>query len=189
MSIQRPDVIKQSERAPIPKSGSRERPMKKIVLLTLAALVGTGSIFTSYGSASAQDYRYRPHLDRRTPAPLPDGEHHNDKKGAAIVGGLAAGIIGGLVARALLKDKNHPRRDGAAGYRHDSGQRSEGSAGSRRYGGSGYRYNGGQVQEGSSGYRNFGGSGYRYNSGQVRDGSSGYRDFGGSGYRYNSGSR
>jgi len=40
--------------------------MKKIILSTIAALVATGSIFASYGSASAQDYPYRPRYDRVT---------------------------------------------------------------------------------------------------------------------------
>ena len=38
--------------------------MKKIILSTLAALVATGSVFASYGTAAAQDYPYRPRYDR-----------------------------------------------------------------------------------------------------------------------------
>jgi hypothetical protein len=38
--------------------------MKKIILSTIAALVATGSIFASYGTAAAQDYPYRPRYDR-----------------------------------------------------------------------------------------------------------------------------
>lgn len=38
--------------------------MKKIILSTIAALIATGSIFASYGTAAAQDYPYRPRYDR-----------------------------------------------------------------------------------------------------------------------------
>ncbi|MBY5834541.1 hypothetical protein [Rhizobium ruizarguesonis] len=121
--------------------------MKKIILSTLATLVATGSIFTSYGSASAHDYR----------------KHRQGDRGAAIVGGLAAGLIGGLVAGALIEDRDRPRYDDGADYRYSGRPRYEGNVGYR--GDPGYRYSGGPRYEDNSGYRDFEGSGYRYYSG------------------------
>jgi hypothetical protein len=120
--------------------------MKKIILSTLATLVATGSIFSSYGSASAHDYR----------------EHRHGDRGVAIVGGLAAGLIGGLVAGALVKDRDAPRYDDGADYRYNSGPRYDGNVGYRD---SGYRYRSGPRYEDDSGYRDFDGSGYRYDGG------------------------
>ncbi|MGO7359619.1 hypothetical protein [Rhizobium ruizarguesonis] len=121
--------------------------MKKIILSTLATLVATGSIFTSYGSASAHDYR----------------EHRHGDRGAAIVGGLAAGLIGGLVAGALIEDRDRPRYDDGADYRYSGRPRYEGNVGYR--GDPVYRYSGGPRYEDNSGYRDFDGSSYRYYSG------------------------
>ncbi|MBB3396128.1 hypothetical protein [Rhizobium sp. BK060] len=123
--------------------------MKKIILSTLATLVATGSIFASYGSASAHDYR---------------GHRHGDR-GAAIVGGLAAGVIGGLVAGALINDRHRPQYDDGASYGYSNGPRYEGRVGYRDHGDSGYRYRSGPRYEDDSGYRDFDGSGYRYDSG------------------------
>jgi len=123
--------------------------MKKLILSTLATLVATGSIFTSYGSASAHDYR----------------EHRHGDRSAAIVGGLAAGLIGGLVAGALIEDRDRPRYDEGADYRYSRGPRYEGNVGYRDYGDSGYRYSVGPRHEDNSGYHDFDGTGYRYDSG------------------------
>ncbi|RWY68513.1 hypothetical protein EHI46_24130 [Rhizobium leguminosarum] len=121
--------------------------MKKIILSTLATLVAAGSIFTSYGSPSAHDYR----------------DHRDGDRGAAIVGGLAAGLIGGLVAGALIEGRDRPRYDDGADNRYSGGPRYEGNVGYR--GDPGYRYSGGPRYEDNSGYRDFDGSGYRYDSG------------------------
>ncbi|OCJ65054.1 hypothetical protein A6U97_12205 [Agrobacterium tumefaciens] len=80
--------------------------MKKIILTTLAALVATGSVFASYGTAAAQDYPYRPRYDRGGPPPPPYREHRRHNDGAAIAGGLAAGVIGGLIGGAIANGGN-----------------------------------------------------------------------------------
>ncbi|MFN6986191.1 MAG: hypothetical protein ACK4OI_15295, partial [Rhizobium oryzihabitans] len=86
--------------------------MKKIILSTIAALVATGSVFASYGTASAQDYPYRPRYDRGYdrggPPPPPYREHRRHNDGAAIAGGLAAGVIGGLIGGAIANSNNGP---------------------------------------------------------------------------------
>ncbi|MGV1760806.1 hypothetical protein ACQZ6F_29515 [Rhizobium sp. A22-96] len=121
--------------------------MKKIIVSTLATLVATGSILTSYGTASAHDYR-----------------RHGDR-GAAIVGGLAAGIIGGLVVGALVQDRNRPQYDDRADYRYSRAPRYEGNVGYRDYGRSSYRYSSGPRYEDDSDYRDFDGSDYGYGRG------------------------
>ncbi|TIX90479.1 hypothetical protein [Rhizobium sp. P44RR-XXIV] len=123
--------------------------MKKIILSTLATVVATGSILTSYGTANARDYR----------------EHRHGDRGAAIVGGLAAGIIGGLVAGALIKDRDRPQYDDDADYRYTRAPRYEGNVGYRDYGSSRYRYSNGPRYEDDSDYRAFDGSDYRYDGG------------------------
>ena len=88
--------------------------MKKIILSTIAALVATGSVFASYGTASAQDYPYRPRYDRGYdrggPPPPPYREHRRHNDGAAIAGGLAAGVIGGLIGGAIANGNNNAPR-------------------------------------------------------------------------------
>lgn len=96
----------------LPKQAYGVAPMKKIILSTIAALVATGSVFASYGTAAAQDYPYRPRYDRGYdrggPPPPPYREHRRHNDGAAIAGGLAAGVIGGLIGGAIANN-NGPR--------------------------------------------------------------------------------
>ena len=89
--------------------------MKKIILSTLAALVATGSVFASYGTAAAQDYPYRPRYDRGYDRNRRDGGYGRDDRRYGRDGGYRRGPdSGNPLAGMSIEDqkraiKNHRR--------------------------------------------------------------------------------
>jgi hypothetical protein len=83
----------------------------KTILSTLIVAAIAAPLSLSAGAAGAQDYYGRSGDDRGSwGGPPPEWHHHHHRDyGNLIVGGIAAGLVGGLIGSAI--ENNGPRYD------------------------------------------------------------------------------